>query len=102
MSDHKNHLPSESEDYLKRYFWRLSGDGSMTLQALVTFRDMDIFLELVDRVPRLLEPESHPDVYYKFRPVSSKVAKYVRTWTKSGFYKSMYLKEFLDAILPPK
>ena len=99
----QRHVPFKvEEEYLKRYKWRTSIDSWILTgpTALVTFKDLDILLELVDGVPRLIETDGEcAYLYEKFHPCTKNVAKYVRMWTKSGFYKSMHLKEFLDQIL---
>ncbi len=87
-----------TEDYLKKYKWRFHATWiSSGPVALVTHNKCDIFIELVDGVPHFLHPDENPEIYDGFTS-STKFEKYVRMWTKSGFYRSLHLKEFLNQV----
>ncbi len=96
-------IPQEAEG-LKRYKWfDSSADGVLLYPiALVSHKGFDMILELIDGVPHLLEPRQNPDIYYGFKPVRNALAKYIRMWSKSGFYRSMHIKEFLDQVANEK
>ncbi len=90
-----------SAEYLQRYKWvEYIEMPWLAPVALVTFKDQDIMLELIDGVPTLMLPDDNPDIYWRFNPVTKKVATYVETWIKFGFYRSLHLKEFLDQVIP--
>ena len=92
-------IPAQEE--LKRYKW-YAQEIMLGPLALVTFRNTDIVLELIQGIPTLLDPKLHPDIYYGLINVRKSIAKYVRVWSSSGFYKSMHLKEFLDQVTSEK
>lgn len=98
ISGYSFYIPEQ--DYLKRYVWRrYTFDGLIGPTALVTYKGTDIILILLNDIPKLLDPKRNPDIYWKYTPVQGPIIKLVKMWTKSGFYKSMHLKEYLDAIL---
>ncbi len=88
------------EEWAAKYHWRVYEDYlGLGPTALVTHHNCDVFIELLNGEPQWVDPELNPELMYGLKP-AAKLAKYVKMWIKSGFFRSVHLKEFLNQVAP--